>query len=195
MRILLLIGLLSTPGTHYFGADPEYTNVPRYFAFGTTVGASVLGPSAPSFATCGSVAGLSFGASDTAQFGAGIYPCWDGVNDVVLVVGFTNTEGDVIADGETVVFDYEYRTLSPGDSASAGTAKVITMTYTQSGAGTACESIILTQTIDRNDGTWPYTYGDSIQGFINWDASSTYSGEPVVGIVFFNIPNNKECQL
>jgi len=199
MKALLFIALLNlgTPGEYYFGGEPQFTNGIRYYIFGSVAGAAALGPTAPSFATCGSVAGLQHTAeAETANYSGPILSCWDGINNLVVQIGFSPQAGDPIQNGETVVFDFVYRALAPRESASGGSAKTATLTYTQTGGASAeCALLTVFIEIDKDDGTQPYQVGDAIQGFLNWDDSSTYSGDPIVGGLFILIPYKEDCYI
>jgi hypothetical protein len=188
--------LISQISVFFWGSDPEYVGPVGYFQASTGTNASDRGPTAPNFGICGSAFGLQYTGASITYHAGGILDCWDGTNDFMLLVFFSPESGDPIADGEVVAFDYTYRTAGPtAGTAAAGSEVTVTATYTQSGAGSECEVIPIMVTLDKDDVDQPYTYDDAILGNLSVAASTTYSGDPIVGNVLFNIPRKHICDL
>jgi hypothetical protein len=196
MKLLLIVAaLFSNPGIPYFGAEPRYVGNTAYFPLAGTVASTALGPTAPSFAQCGNAFGQEFVAPGENSYHAGpLLPCWNGSSDILVRIFFANELGDVIADGETIIFNLDYRSAGPtAGTALAGNEVTAVATYTQSGAGADCEINFVDFTLDRNDSDQPYTYGDSLLGTFSAPGGGTYSGDPVIGNVIFLIQYSQIC--
>jgi len=144
--------------------------------------AAGVGVTAPTATITGTFYGLGFDAdAETAYFKYEVQEDWDGSSDMVLKIYWSPTNGDVIANGETVKFDASYRSIAEGEAIDNGTAVDITETYTQSGAGTDKEYIITEITIDYDNGNQPLTKGDIVGIVFNRDVTTdTYSGDAIV---------------
>ena len=144
--------------------------------------AARVGVTAPTPTTIENTRGLGFDADGELAFIATPIPQdWDGASDLTFKTSFCGTSGDAIADTETVKFDISYNSVAEGEAVDNGTEKTATVTYTQSGAGTDKEMIIVNITIDYDDGDQPITAGDALFIKFNRDVTTdTYSGAAIV---------------
>ena len=144
--------------------------------------AARVGATAPTETSIENTRGLGFDADGELAFIATPIPQdWDGASDLTFKTSFCGTSGDAIADTETVKFDISYNSVAEGEAVDNGTEKTATATYTQSGAGTDKEMIIVNITIDYDDGDQPITAGDALFIKFNRDVTTdTYSGAAIV---------------
>ena len=201
LHALLIAAIVTQPGIFSWDFEPQYVGPAKiYFWTGENM-ASARGPVAPTFATCGSFFGQKYTTipGSVSYHSAPLLLCWDGSTDLFIFVFFSDEEGDTIADGETVIFDFEYRSIAaqpgvPGDSALDGNTVTVQPTYTQSGAGDNCLTLVAVATLDKDDADQAYDYGQSIVGALSINAASTYSGDPIVVSVVFGITYKQTCR-
>lgn len=161
-------------------------------------GAEGLGPSAPSFTKVASSGGLLFAkaAAGTEEAFIGfVYsdPCVVSGTDAYLSFSWSSEDGDAVADGETIKFNYHYRTLVEGDSLDTGTEATATGTYTQSGAGANLEVNNTLLTIPYSGGNQPLQAHDGVTGHFQYDPTSTYSGNVHMGGTYICRTVNSVC--
>jgi hypothetical protein len=185
--------------------EPTYDVGLRYHVSPTSLAGAQLGPSAPGFATNGSLGGASFikVPEKTVYIGQPVLAGWDGQNDLVLTIPFTNQSGDVLQDEETVIFDFVYRAIAPGGSALDGDPVTLQIIYTQSGVGTDAQLLNAgapqpgqtTAFIPRAGvgGSQAYDYNYVITGSLTYRNTSTYSNGVIVGAAVFLTPFDKVC--
>ena len=144
--------------------------------------AARVGNTAPTEVTIVNTRGLGFDADGELAFIAVPIPQdWNGISDIILKTSFCGTAGDAIADGETVKFDISYNSVAENEAVDNGTEVTATVTYTQSGAGTDKQMIIINITIPYNDANQPITAGDALFIKFNRDVTTdTYSGMAIV---------------
>jgi hypothetical protein len=145
-----------------------------------TASSATLGPTAPSNEVIGVASGLGFNAdAEVAYFNVEVPSEWIGTTDMVLLIDWAPDTAP--SAGETVKWDISYRTVATGEDIDATGATTGTVTYTQSGGGTAGELIKSSITLTYNDGTNPLTVGDMI--FVQFDrdvGTDSYDEIPVV---------------
>lgn len=144
--------------------------------------AARVGNTAPTEVTIVNTRGLGFDADGELAFIAVPIPQdWNGISDIILKTSFCGTAGDAIADGETVKLDISYNSVAQNEAVDNGTEATATITYTQSGAGTDKQMIIVNITIPYNDANQPITAGDALFIKFNRDKTTdTYSGMAIV---------------
>lgn len=146
-------------------------------------GGASLGPTAPTWATNGTMGGLAFDAdAEEAFLRFSVPDDWDGSSDMTLNTSWSSERGDDLADGETVVWLISYRSIVWGtEGIENGTLVADSVTYTQSGAGSSGQTIISSLVIDYDNTDQPLTVGDCILIKISRHVGSdTYSGDAIV---------------
>lgn len=154
--------------------------VPQFTQYLTIVsGQATVGSTAPTVTTVGTYRGLSFDAdAELVFFEFEVPDDWNGVSDMTLKAYWTNEAGDALADGETVKFDFDYRSRAEGEALDGGSAVSVSGTYTQSGAGTDKELIEGQVTLDYDHADQPLTKGDLIGIKANRDMTTdSYAGD------------------
>lgn len=143
---------------------------------------AALGATSPTATTIETYRGLAFDADGELAFlNLEVPDSWDGASDMTLEVDWFAESGDVLADGETVVFDITFRSLMVGEAFDNGTVATSTGTYTQSGAGTDKEHITTSVTIDYDNANQPLMTGDMLGVKFNRDVTAdNYSGDAIV---------------
>ena len=184
-RLRLSIGVilltLFTCGTITFG---EYFTVPTYtLDYVIPSSGANLGPTAPSNDINAHCGGLGFdAANEVVNIPFEVPNCWDGASDIVLKIYWCNEDGDVIQNGETVKFVASWRSIDWGtEGADNGTVATDSSTHTQSGVGTAAQTLEEEITIPRTGGNQPISVGDSLSIIINRDTGAdNYSGKAII---------------
>lgn len=153
--------------TQYFSIDPSNATV---------------GVTAPTNTTIGTFRGLTFDAdAEVAYFEFEIPDDWNGTSDLGIMGYFTNQPSTAIGAGETVIFDFEYRSIAEGETLTNGTAVTVSGTYTQSGAGTDGELIEGGVVIDYDNVNQPLTAGDLMGIKVNRDMTTdTYASDIII---------------
>lgn len=131
-------------------ADPTFDTVtvtPFQRHIQLPAGASTLGPTAPSGVTYNDVIRcLEFDADNEASFITIEIPDdWVGGEDIEIEIDWLPNDDDV-ANGETVKWDFRYRSIAQGEDAD-GTLTSATATYTDVG-GTAVQGTIIHTDLD-----------------------------------------------
>jgi len=163
----------------------HYINIPA--------GAVTLGPTSPSLVKQDTFLMLEFDAATEEAGGEPEIPdCYTGDADLYLEIYWAAEAGDAIADGETVKWDCDYRSVDWGsDATDNGTAVSVTATYTQSGAGTDSATHKTEVTIDYDNANQPVAAGDTFGFVCNRDtATDTYSGAALLNRFEIEFPCN-----
>ena len=172
--------VLNTDGSVSFSTAPVFASYTRHHDI--TAGAATLGPTAPTPTTIGTARGLGFDAdNEVVNFAVEVPSEWDGVSNMTLVVCWVPTDGDAVANNETVKWDATYRSIAVGEAVDNGSATVATATFTGGVSETDKEHYMTDVTIVFNDGDQPLTAGDTI--FFQFDRDVTtddYSGAGIV---------------
>lgn len=147
-----------------------------------TASAATTGPTAPTPTTVGTFRGLGFDADNEVVFFALEIPSdWNGTSNITLVVHWYSTDGDIIANGETVKWDATYRSIAAGEAVDNGTAVTATATFTGGGSETDKEHYETSITIVFTGGNQPLAVGDDIGFQFDRDVSGdSYSGAGIV---------------
>jgi len=147
-------------------------------------GRAALGPTAPDFICNDSACGLSFdtGGADIAGVSFEMPDCWDGTTDPILKTYWFADHGDAVQKDETVIFDYDWRSLDWGtEDVDNGTAEADTVTWTETqDPADDDETYEHEMTLTAATGDQTIVAGDVITGLFTLDSSSTYTGEPAV---------------
>lgn len=140
---------------------------------------------APTAETSNSIWGLGFDAeAETAYFCTQVPYDWDGASDMLLMLVWTPTSGDILQNTEDVYWQVTYRSLTiNSDPTDHGTAVTVHYHYTQSGVGT--DEILLAgnMTIDYDHVNQPLHRGDALAWIVNRQISSennSYSGKAIL---------------
>ncbi len=147
-----------------------------------SVGAAVLGPTAPTPTTIGTARGLGFDAdAEVVNFAIEIPSEWNGISNMTVIVCWVPTSGDAVAENETVKWDVTYRSIAEGEAVDNGTQTIATATFTGGVGETDKEHYMTDITIVYNDGNQPLTAGDTF--FVQFDRDvgvDDYSGSGIV---------------
>jgi hypothetical protein len=180
-RSILLASVLSAPGG--FNIQGELIVATYAVDYATTAGNATLGPTAPGWVSNDSAGGLGFdpAGGETIFIDREIPDCWDGVSDLTLKVYWFVTHGDAIQNGETVIWDYDWRSVVWGtEDVDQGTVESDTDTYTEAAdPGDDDDTHISTMTLVYNAGNQTIAAGDTLIGALTRDAADTYSGEAI----------------
>lgn len=149
-------------------------------------GAAVLGPTSPSPLCNSSMCGLGFDAdAEQAGFTVDIPEAWDAASDLNVVVTWTNTAADAIANTEDVDLNFTYRSIArSGELTSNGTAVSVDVGYTSTGDadGTVYTATFL---IDYDSANQPVTVDDLLIGIFTRDKAgetNSYSGQAIAAL-------------
>ena len=147
-------------------------------------GNASLGPTAPGFVCNDSACGLGFdvGGGDTVGLQFEVPNCWDGTTDLGLKVYWFQTSGDALQLNETVIWDFDWRSLNWGtEHVDNGTAEADTVTWTET-ANPADDDATYehSMTLVAGSGDQTITAGDVISGIFTRDSADTYTGDAVV---------------
>ena len=145
-------------------------------------GNATVGSTAPTATTIGHARGLGFDAdAELAFFNWEVPYDWDGVSDMEIEVIYMTTDGDAVADGETIKLDINYYVTLPSAAVDDGTPVEITNTYTASGNQTDKEMFEQEIVIDFDQADQPLHKGDTVNMQFNRDIGvDTYSGAVIV---------------
>ncbi len=146
------------------------------------IGATTLGPTAPTAVTVGTFRGFGFDADNEEAFVNFEVPSdWDGVSDMAFELHWYPTAGDAIANGETVKWDATYRSIADGEAVDNGTVVSITSTLTGGASETDKEHYETSMTIDFDNVNQPLTAGDDLGIQFDRDVSGdSYTGAGIV---------------
>lgn len=147
-----------------------------------TIAAATTGPTAPTATTVGTFRGFGFDADNEAVYFALEIPSdWDGISDLALVVHWYSASGDIIANGETVKWDAEYRSVTAGDAIDNGTSVTATVTFTGGASEVDKEHYQSSITIDYDNVNQPLAVSDDVGFKLDRDVSGdSYSGAGIV---------------
>lgn len=147
-----------------------------------TASSATSGPTAPTETTVGTFRGLGYDTDNEASFFAIEVPSdWNGTSDMALVVHWYPTEGDAVANTETVKWDITYRSISAGEAVDNGTAVVATATFTGGASEGDKEHYETSITIDFDNANQPLSVDDDIGFQFDRDVTGdTYSGSGIV---------------
>jgi len=106
---------------------------------------------------------------------------WDGA-DIKLRLRWASDSSPVIAEGETVIFDYSYRCLDWGtDHTDNGTRAIVTSSTYTGGAGENGRAAHQEDlTLPYDDGDQPLFAGGIITGGLIWNEAATYPEYTIV---------------
>lgn len=147
-----------------------------------TASAASLGPSAPGTVVQDTTICLGYDM-DAEKSGLifEIPPEWNGTSDMGLNIDWYPEAGDVLQNGETVIWLISYYSIADNEAIDNGTIVNTSVTYTQSGAGTDKEAIESQILIDYDNANQPLAAEDDILILFSRDVTSdTYSGDGVV---------------
>lgn len=156
-----------------------------------TVSSATVGSTAPTATTIGTFRGLGFNAdNEVAYFPMEVPSDWNGTSDMTLVIHYVLTPGDILANGETVKWDVDYRSTAEGEAVDSGTVVSITATLTGGASEIDKEHYHTSITIDYDDANQPLTVGDDMGFKFDRDVSGdTYSGSGIIykwDLVYFS---------
>ncbi len=146
------------------------------------IGAATLGPTAPTAVTVGTFRGFGFDADNESAFVNFEIPSdWDRASDITVELHWYPTAGDVVANGETVKWDMDYRSIAAGEAMDNGTVVSLTATLTGGASETDKEHYETALTLDFDNVNQPITAGDDLGIQFDRDVSGdTYSGAGIV---------------
>lgn len=142
-------------------------------------GSATLGATPPVETTVGTSRALCFDAdAEEVYFTFEVPSDWDGLGDMNLILEWFPESGAAIADGETVIWESDYRSLAAAEIIDNGSLVTATTTYTQSGAGTDKETIATSLVLDFDSANQPLTAGDHAVFQLNRDfTTDTYASD------------------
>ncbi len=148
-------------------------------------GAATTGPTAPTLTTIGTMIGLAFDAdAELAGLNVEVPEDWIGTSDMTLTVHWVPEAGAAMTNGQTVIWDARYHSVTVGEAIDAGTLVTASATYTQSGAGTDKEDIATDITIDYDHADQPLTSGDTLTILFDRDMTGDSYGSDAVVIMW-----------
>lgn len=192
--LLLLTGIgtayavqtgLSGVNQHTFQPYTRHHDVP--------MGATTLGPTAPAVVKTGTAICLGFDA-DAEEVGISVeIPAeWDGASNMTFNIEWHAQSGDVIANGETVKWDAEWRSIADGEAIDNGALASGTVTFTGGTSETDKETYKSSITIAYTGGNQPLTVNDWLVLRFDRDVGGdSYSGDAVVCKVELEYTANK----
>ena len=106
---------------------------------------------------------------------------WDGASDMIFEIHWYPISGDPVANGETVKWEINYRSIAAGESIDNGTVVTATATLTGGGSEGNAEHYETSITVDYDHAQQPLSVGDDLGFQLDRDVTAdTYSGAGIV---------------